>query len=124
MDQATPDQPALAAAGFAMEQRSPVLVLRLARPAKRNALNDAMIGEIEGLFAALPPPGTRAVVIHGEGSHFSADLDLNDVADTDATVGVTHSQRWHRAFDRIADGPVPVIAALHGAVIGGGWNWP
>lgn len=119
MDQVTPDQPALAAAGLAMERRGPVLVLRLARPAKRNALNDAMIGVIENLFAALPT-GTRAVVIHGEGSHFCAGLDLNDVADTDATEGVAHSQRWHRAFARIADGPVPVIAALHGAVIGGG----
>jgi len=119
MDQVIPDQPALAAAGLAMERRGPVLVLRLARPAKRNALNDAMIGGIERLFAALPA-GTRAVVIHGEGSHFCSGLDLNDVADTDATEGVAHSQRWHHAFARIADGPVPVIAALHGAVIGGG----
>lgn len=102
-----------------MERRGPALVLRLARPAKRNALNDAMIGGIERLFAALPA-GTRAVVIHGEGSHFCSGLDLNDVADTDATEGVAHSQRWHHAFARIADGPVPVIAALHGAVIGGG----
>ncbi len=113
------DQPALADAGLATERRGPVLVLRLARPAKRNALNDAMIAAIGTLFAALPS-GTRAVVVHGEGSHFCAGLDLNDVSDTDATEGVAHSQRWHRAFERIADGPVPVVAALHGAVIGGG----
>ena len=119
MDQAASDQPALAAAGLAMEQRGPVLLLRLARPAKRNALNDAMIAAIGRLFADLPP-GTRAVVVHGEGKHFCAGLDLNDVADTDATEGIAHSQGWHRAFERIADGPVPVVAALHGAVVGGG----
>lgn len=119
MDQVASDQPALAAAGLVVEQRGPVLLLRLARPAKRNALNDAMIAAIGGVFAGLPP-GTRAVVVHGEGKHFCAGLDLNDVADTDATGGVAHSQSWHRAFERIADGPVPVVAALHGAVIGGG----
>ena len=71
MDQAASDQPALAAAGVAIEQRGPVLLLRLARPAKRNALNDAMIAAIGRLFADLPP-GTRAVVIHAEGNHFCA----------------------------------------------------
>ena len=119
MDWATPEQPALAAAGLALEQRGLALVLRLARPAVRNALNDAMIGAVELPLTTLPA-GTCAVVVHEEGSHFCAGLDLNDVADTDATWGLAHSQRWHRAFARIEDGPVPVVSALHGAVIGGG----
>jgi enoyl-CoA hydratase/carnithine racemase len=77
---------------------------------------------IEGLaacFAALPV-GTRAAVIHGEGAHFCAGLDLSSVTENDATAGVFHSRAWHRAFDLIEGAGFPVIAVLHGAVIGGG----
>ena len=35
-------------------------------------------------------------------------------------AGIEHSRSWHRAFERIEFGTVPVVAVLHGAVIGGG----
>jgi (methylthio)acryloyl-CoA hydratase len=38
----------------------------------------------------------------------------------DVAAGIEHSRLWHRAFERIEFGRVPVVAALHGAVIGGG----
>jgi len=60
------------------------------------------------------------VVLDGDGEHFSAGLDLSTVTETDTTAGIHHSRLWHRAFDRIANGEVPVIAVLHGAVVGGG----
>ena len=101
------------------EQYGPVAVLRLSRPHKRNALDDTTIDGIERFFAH-PPAGTCAIVLHGEGSHFCAGLDLSALAETDATEGLFHSRRWHRAFERIEGGDVPVVAALHGAVIGGG----
>ena len=104
---------------LAVEQRGAVAVLSLRRSHKRNALDDATVEAIGAFFAALPA-GTRAVVLHGEGKHFCAGLDLNSLADMDATGGIAHSQRWHRAFERIESGTVPVVAALHGAVIGGG----
>ena len=105
--------------GLGLEQHGPVAVLRLARPHKRNAIDDPTIEGIARFFAA-PPPGTRSIVLHGEGKHFCAGLDLAEVADTDATAGLFHSRRWHAAFERIEGGDVPVIAALHGAVVGGG----
>jgi enoyl-CoA hydratase/carnithine racemase len=111
-------QPALPPS-LATEQHGPVAVLRLRRPAKRNAMDNAMVTAIGGFFDALPP-GTRAVVLDGDGDHFSAGLDLSTVTETDATAGIHHSRMWHRAFDRIANGEVPVIAVLHGAVVGGG----
>lgn len=96
-----------------------VAVLRLARPHKRNAIDDEMVAGIATCFAALPAE-TRAVIVHGEGEHFCAGLDLSSVTENDATAGVFHSRAWHRAFDLIESGTVPVIAVLHGAVIGGG----
>lgn len=104
---------------LAIEARGPVLVVGLNRPAKRNALNDGLIAEIEACFAALPD-GVRCVVLHGVGEHFSAGLDLSELTERDATEGMIHSQMWHRAFERIQFCRVPVIAALKGAVIGGG----
>ncbi len=104
---------------LAVEQRGAVTVLRLSRPQKRNALDDGTVEAIGAFFADLPP-GTRAVVVHGEGEHFCAGLDLNTLTDMDATGGIAHSQRWHRAFAHIEGGQVPVVAALHGAVVGGG----
>src|SRR6202007_460136 len=96
-----------------------VLTVGLNRPAKRNALNDGIILAIGECFAWLPED-VGAVVIHGVGHHFSSGLDLSELTDHDATGGLIHSQMWHRVFDRIQYSRVPVIAALKGAVIGGG----
>lgn len=96
-----------------------VLTVGLNRPAKRNAMNDAIILEIESCFSNLPDD-ISAVVIHGVGDHFSAGLDLSELTERDTTQGLMHSRMWHRAFDRIQFCRAPVIAVLKGAVIGGG----
>ncbi|RPI41679.1 MAG: crotonase/enoyl-CoA hydratase family protein [Hyphomicrobiaceae bacterium] len=96
-----------------------VAVIRLTRPAKRNALNDALILAIRDLFENMPE-GVRAAVIDGEGEHFCAGLDLSELKERDAGQGLYHSRMWHAALERVQYGPVPVIAALHGAVVGGG----
>jgi enoyl-CoA hydratase/carnithine racemase len=101
------------------EHRGEISLLRLSRPEKRNCIDDATVRGIETFFNALPAE-TRAVVIHGEGAHFCAGLDLSTITETDASEGVFHSRAWHRAFDRIEHGDVPVVAVLHGAVVGGG----
>ncbi len=96
-----------------------VAVVTLARPHKRNAIDDATVAEIAGFFAA-PPPEARAVVLHGEGEHFSAGLDLSTLTERNAEQGIAHSRAWHSAFRAIEFGGIPVVAVLHGAVVGGG----
>ncbi len=93
--------------------------LRLSRPAKRNALNDALIARLRHAFIDLPAP-IRAVVLSGVGQHFSAGLDLSEMSERSAAEGILHSQSWHQAFAAIQFGRVPVVVALHGAVVGGG----
>jgi (methylthio)acryloyl-CoA hydratase len=102
-----------------IEQTGAVLTVGLNRPAKRNALNDGIILKIGECFSNLPDD-IGAVVVHGVGDHFSSGLDLSELTEHDATEGLRHSQMWHRVFDRIQYSRVPVIAALRGAVIGGG----
>jgi enoyl-CoA hydratase/carnithine racemase len=96
-----------------------IAIVRLNRPAKRNALSDAAILALEATFRSLPD-GVKAAVLHGAGEHFSAGLDLSELVDSDLNHGVEHSRMWHRAFEAIEFGRVPVVSALHGAVVGGG----
>ena len=96
-----------------------VAIIRLTRPAKRNALNDALVLAIRDTFDTLPDT-VRAAVIAGAGEHFCAGLDLSELKERDAGQGLRHSRMWHAALERVQYGPVPVIAALHGAVVGGG----
>jgi enoyl-CoA hydratase/carnithine racemase len=66
------------------------------------------------------PDGVRAIVLSGEGKHFCAGLDLSELSERSVGEGVLHSRMWHVAMDAIQFGPLPVVAALHGAVVGGG----
>ena len=109
------DQPEL----LKLEASGAVLSVGLNRPAKRNALNDGIILALQECFSNIPED-VGAVVMHGIGDHFSSGLDLSELTEQDATDGLLHSQMWHRVFDRIQYSRVPVIAALKGAVIGGG----
>jgi enoyl-CoA hydratase/carnithine racemase len=101
------------------ERHGAVAVLKLDRPEKRNALDDATVLGIEAFFSSIPD-GIAAVVLAGEGDNFSAGLDLAELTVRDVVAGIEHSRSWHRAFERIEFGKVPVIAVLHGAVVGGG----
>jgi (methylthio)acryloyl-CoA hydratase len=104
---------------LSLEIRGKVAVITLTRPSKRNALNDGLIFAIRDVFEGLDP-NVRAAVIHGEGDHFCAGLDLSELKERDAGQGVHHSRSWHHALECLQYGPVPVVAAMHGAVVGGG----
>lgn len=96
-----------------------VAVIRLTRPTKLNAINDALMAAIREAFETMPSH-VRSAVIAGEGDHFCAGLDLSELQERDAGQGMMHSRSWHTALERVQFGPVPVVAALHGAVVGGG----
>jgi enoyl-CoA hydratase/carnithine racemase len=103
-----------------LSRDGPVAVLKLARAAKRNALDDGTVEGIRLFFQTLPSD-VCAVVLHGDGQHFCAGLDLGEVTgEPDLMKGILHSRMWHRAFHEIQFGPVPVFAVLHGATVGGG----
>ena len=102
-----------------IEHRDAISHIRLNRPAKRNAISDGLIALLHKAFIDLPE-ATRVVVLSGEGDHFCAGLDLAEVTERSVAEGVLHSRSWHAAFDQIQFGRVPVIVAMHGAVVGGG----
>src|SRR5215218_3820456 len=106
-------------ASLTAKRRGEIAILQLSRPQKRNALDDTTILGIEAFFKALPKD-IKAVVIHGAGEHFSAGLDLSELTERNTAEAVQHSRMWHRVFDAMQFGKVPIVAVLHGAVVGGG----
>lgn len=104
---------------LSLDIQGDIAIVRLTRPAKRNALNDGLILALRNTFESLPDT-VRAAVIDGEGPHFCAGLDLSEISERDAGGGLRHSRMWHAALELVQHGPVPVVAALHGAVVGGG----
>jgi enoyl-CoA hydratase/carnithine racemase len=101
------------------ERRGPIAIVTLARPEKRNALNDTTVLGLETFFGTLAR-GVKAVVLDAEGEHFSAGLDLSELKILSTEQGIEHSRLWHRVFHQIEFGRVPVVTVMHGAVVGGG----
>ncbi|MFC4630411.1 crotonase/enoyl-CoA hydratase family protein [Promicromonospora alba] len=101
--------------------------VRLDRPDKLNALSLDMLGELRATARRLgKTPGLRAVVVSGNGRSFCAGLDLGAAARNPAAVarafvptprGTNLFQEACWAWRRL---PVPVIAAVHGHVLGAG----
>jgi len=102
-----------------LSQRGRVTLVRLSQPEKRNAIDGKMVEAIRSAFDGLPKE-TCAVVLHGEGGHFCAGADLGELAKYSGLDVARFSRSVHEVLDRIEYGAVPVIAALHGGVIGGG----
>jgi enoyl-CoA hydratase/carnithine racemase len=102
-----------------VEWREEIAVLRLARPEKRNALNDPTVLGIGTFFSHLPAH-VKVIVLDAAGENFSAGLDLSELSECNTMEGVMHSMMWHRVFAQVELGSAPVVAVLKGAVVGGG----
>lgn len=97
----------------------PVAFLAFNRPEKRNAVNDATVAAIREFLDTVGPE-TRAIVLSGNGGHFSAGLDLSEHVHRKPEEVKAHSRGWHAVTARLKDSGIPVVAALSGAVMGGG----
>ena len=115
----TSNPPSQPVSDVSVELRGAIAIVRLQRPHKRNALSDGLMAQVDAAFAGLPTT-VGAAVLTGDGDHFCAGLDLSELKERDAVDGLHHSRSWHRILTNIEFGRIPVIAALHGAVVGGG----
>jgi enoyl-CoA hydratase/carnithine racemase len=106
---------------LAYERHNKVLRITLNRANKRNALNDSIADAFESVLADMDPD-VKAIVLDGAGDHFCAGLDLSEQRSRSPIEVVQLSRRWHSIKERLQYGRCPIIAALHGAVIGGGFE--
>lgn len=109
--------------------------VELARPEKMNAMDGAFFERLGDTFRALgSDPAVRAVVLSGQGKHWTAGLDLGYAAQQFAPVlvdGRADAGRWaekqlreiawlQAAFNAVEEARPPVVAAIHGGCIGAG----
>lgn len=99
-----------------------LVLLGLDRPAAKNALGRQLLAELEEAFATLAgDPSVRVVVLHSlvEGV-FCAGADLKERAGMTPEEAEAFVKRLRAAFTALERLPMPVIAALEGAALGGG----
>lgn len=98
-----------------------VAVATINRP-PANALSKALIGEINELLNSVEnDEAVRVVVLHGEGRFFSAGADIKEF--TSISSGEAFSKlaaNGQEVFERLECFSKPIIAAIHGAALGGG----
>ena len=96
-----------------------VLELALARPEKKNALTSAMyVRLVEALDGAATDPAVRAVLLHGEGSTFTAGNDIGDFLAAATAGGDFRELPVMRFLAHLAAAEKPLVAAVQGAAIG------
>jgi enoyl-CoA hydratase len=104
-----------------LQREGGVARIFLNRPQKVNALDSALL---DHLAAAIDEAGAdaavRVIVLAGRGKAFCGGADINELAALDATSARAFITRIHRACAAARQAPVPIVARLHGAVIGAG----
>jgi len=103
-----------------VETRGRVGLVRLNRPQRMNALNDALAVELKGALAAFDDdPGIGAIVITGNDKAFAAGADIGAMAEWDSQK-VYLDDYITRDWESIRRIRKPVIAAVAGYALGGG----
>ncbi len=103
--------------------------LKLNAPHKRNALDVAALGEVlDALYRIEGRDDVGALVLTGEGDAFCAGVDIRDVPDDDGTEkAIAYHFRhkamwWHQVVHKITRIRMPVLAAVRGVAVGGGFG--
>lgn len=95
----------------------------LNRPAQLNAINQALLEDLDRVCEAVERDGgVRAVALTAAGRAFCAGADLRTVRELspDPARWAVFMRLWHRVFNRVEALPVPVVAGVHGLALAGG----
>jgi methylglutaconyl-CoA hydratase len=110
--------------GLAIERDGPVARVWLDRPERRNAFDAELIAALHAAFSSFAAEESlRAVVLAGRGAAFCAGADLDWMrASGELTQehNVADAERAAAMFAAVDSCPVPVVARVHGAALGGG----
>lgn len=100
-----------------------VITLTLNNPEKSNSLHPEMVNQLSGQLDVITASDeVNAVVITGAGKHFCAGLDLSLLMNLAEEEKAAYLRRVTGIFDKLWTLPQPVIAAVNGAAIAGGFD--
>jgi enoyl-CoA hydratase len=107
-----------------IDDEGPVAVIRLNRPRVHNALNALVLTDLDAAVSRLAGSrSTRAIVLTGTGEKaFSAGADLDELAGLDAESAHDVLSAGQQVIRRVEECPVPIISAVNGLALGGGFE--
>jgi len=106
-----------------LEVAAKVATVTINRPDKGNALAPQVLDEIVTLFTSLAArEDVNVVVLTGGEKYFSAGFDLNEIRQLEKVSNEAYIDLFHRAYRAILFCPQPVICAVGGAAIAGGFD--
>ena len=112
--------------GLIVESRGHVRVLTLDRPERRNALSSPLQADLlEELLACAEDAEVRAIVLTGNGPAFCAGFDLKEIRERDQRgehFRPPMNRPTRSLFEVVTETPVPIVAALQGAAVAGGFE--
>lgn len=104
-----------------IENKGNVAVMTISAPKSLNALNSAILAEIEDFVDNLNLAETRCLIVTGDGEKsFVAGADISEMAKLGEDEGTEFGKRGARVFRKIETLGIPVIAAVNGFALGGG----
>lgn len=106
-----------------IEREPGILVLTLNRPDKRNSLHPDLLDILNTEFAQVANDASiNVVVLTGVGSSFCAGLDLQHLLNLDDAGKVIYMRQLFDLFERMYTLPQPIIAAINGPAMAGGFD--
>jgi enoyl-CoA hydratase/carnithine racemase len=106
-----------------IEREPGVLRLTLNRPDKRNSLHPELLKILTTEFTQVAAdPQISVVVLTGAGSSFCAGLDLQHLLSLDTAGKVAYMRQLFDLFERMYMLPQPIIAAINGPAMAGGFD--
>ena len=103
------------------EQDGMVGIITINRPEALNALNSAVLDELNGCLDGIDTNVVRAIVLTGAGNKsFVAGADIGEMSKLSPAEGEAFGKKGNDVFRKIETFPIPVIAAVNGFALGGG----
>lgn len=103
------------------EQKGAVGVITISREKALNALNSAVLGELDAALDAVDLSTTRCLILTGAGAKsFVAGADIGEMSTLTKAEGEAFGKKGNDVFRKLETFPLPVIAAVNGFALGGG----
>ncbi|MDM0117433.1 enoyl-CoA hydratase/isomerase family protein [Variovorax sp. J22R133] len=106
-----------------LDVRDKVATVTIHRPDKGNALAPDVLDEVSSMFTTLGErDDVNVIVLTGGEKYFSAGFDLNEIRKLEKVSNEAYVALFHRAYRAVLFCPQPVICAVGGAAIAGGFD--
>ncbi len=96
-------------------------IITINRPKALNALNSAVLDELDKTLDAVDQEAIRCLILTGAGEKsFVAGADIGEMSTLTKAEGEAFGKKGNDVFRKLETFPIPVIAAVNGFALGGG----